>query len=136
MNDTGFSGLPYDAAAHIAAVRALLNGGLTSKELLARQSFRDLASAKRKQDQQAERKRLRLEYHRALMAVVAVPHPPTKGRRPQLTPEQVQEIDARISAGESQKVIAQEFGISQPAVSAIWNGRLYAWVPRHETAAA
>lgn len=49
--------------------------------------------------------------------------------RAKLTEAQVIEIRARFAAGEQQRALGAEYGISQAQVSGVVNGRTYAWVP-------
>lgn len=50
----------------------------------------------------------------------------TKNHKAKLTEEQVREI--RVRAGESQKALAEEYGVSAFAISAIIHRKVWAWL--------
>lgn len=55
--------------------------------------------------------------------------PAAGGGRRLLTAAQVKAIRRRVAAGESQRKVAAEFGMSQPAISNICRYRAYADIP-------
>ncbi len=52
----------------------------------------------------------------------------TRGRNAKLTENKVKEIRARLKGGEPQQSIANDFGVSQRAVSKIKRGILWGWL--------